>query len=240
MSVTFAPPTLTGGTPEAQLKSMQNWLFQFTEQLQYTLNNLEASNSSEGGNIETAGQGATSKVTEAAQGEFDVLKSLIVKTSKTVKAKYDEITETLENEYLATSDFGEFSESNKMELVKSALGVTQNFSRIEEVSDKLDTVEVSFNSYVKKTNAYIRTGLLEHLDPPRYGISIGEEKVETIDGVEVVTFNQFATLTSDELAFWQNGVKLGYFQGDSLYVNGAIRVGRWAIDTKSGFTIKYV
>ena len=241
MSVTFSPPTLTGGTPEAQLKSMQNWLYQFTEQLQYTLNNLETSNSSEGSATEatvTAGKNSVSKATEAAQGEFDVLKSLIVKTSKTVKAKYDEITETLESEYLATSDFGEFSENNKMELVKSALGVAQYFTRLEEVSAKADSVETSFEKYRKETKAYIRTGYLEQLDT--YGVAIGEEKVEIIDGVEAVTFNQFATLTSEELAFWQNGVKLGYFQGDSLYVNGAIRVGDWAIDTKIGFTIKHV
>ena len=35
-------------------------------------------------------------------------------------------------------------------------------------------------------------------------------------------------------------VELGYFKGDSLFVNGVIRVGRWAIDPSGGFTIKYV
>lgn len=238
MTFTFNPPNITGNTPEAQLKSMQSWLFQFGEQLQYAINNLDTTNFSEGGLEEISGTRAASQSNGAAREEFDALKSLIIKTSDTVKSYYEEVTETLESDYLAISDFGEYSENNKSDIVKNALGITQNYKRIEEVSNKLDTVETSFETYKSTTNAYIRTGYLEQLDT--YGVAIGEERVETIDGVEAVAFNQFATLTSEELAFWQNGVKLGYFKGDSLFVNGAVRIGRWAIDISGGFSIKYV
>ena len=213
MSVTFSPPNITGDTPEAQLKAMQSWLFQFTEQLQYTLNNLDSSNFSEGGSKEILGTGSASTTSEAVQGEFDALKSIIIKTSNTVKSKYDEITETLESDYLATSDFGDFSENNKLTIVKSALGISQFYEKVEEVKGKLDSAGDALE-YIKETKAHIKTGYLEQLDA--YGVSIGEEKVETKNGVEIVSFNQFATLTSEELAFWQNGVKLGYFKGDSL------------------------
>ena len=238
MSITFSPPTITGTTPEAQIKSLQSWLFQFSEQMQYALNNLDTSNFSNGGLEEITGAKDAAKTNNAANEEFNALKSLIIKTSDTVKSYYEEVTETLESDYLAVSDFGEYSESNKQDIIKNALGITQYFSRVEEISGKLDTIEVSFDTYVKKTNAYIRTGYLEQLDT--YGVSIGEEKVEIQNGVEVVTFNQFATLTSEELAFWQNGVKLGFFKGDSLFVNGTIRIGRWAIDSSNGFSIKYI
>ena len=213
-------------------------MFQFSEQMQYALNNLDTSNFSNGGLEEITGAKDAAKTNNAANEEFNALKSLIIKTSDTVKSYYEEVTETLESDYLAVSDFGEYSESNKQDIIKNALGITQYFSRVEEISGKLDTVEVSFDTYVKKTNAYIRTGYLEQLDT--YGVSIGEEKVEIQNGVEVVTFNQFATLTSEELAFWQNGVKLGFFKGDSLFVNGTIRIGRWAIDSSNGFSIKYI
>ena len=238
MAVTFAPPTITGGSAEAQLKSMQSWLFQFSEQLQYALNNLDTSNFSEGGLNEITNAGGSSQKSVATNEEFDALKSLIIKTSDTVSSSYQEITDTLKSDYFAISDFGEYSESNKQDIVKSALGITQNFSRIEGLATDLAKVDTSFQTYVKETNAYIRTGYLDQLET--YGVAIGEEKTEVIDGVEVVTFNQFATLTSEELAFWQYGVKLGYFKGDSLFVNGAIRIGRWAIDPSGGFTIKYV
>lgn len=238
MGFTFTPPVITGSSPEAQLKSMQSWLYQFGEQLQYALNNLDTSNFSEGGFEEISGTKAASQSNNAVREEFDSLKSLIIKTADTVKTKYEEVTETLESDYLAISDFGQYSENNKADIVKNALGVTQYYTRVEEVSGKLDTVETSFDTYKRETNAYIRTGYLEQLDS--YGVSIGEERTETIDGVEVVTFNQFATLTSEELAFWQNGVKLGYFKGDSLFINGIVRIGRWAIDPSNGFTIKYV
>ena len=237
MTFTFNPPNITGNTPEAQLKSMQSWLFQFGEQLQYAINNLDTSNFSEGGIEEISGNKAAQS-NGAVREEFGALKSLIIKTADTVDSYYEEVTETLKSDYLAISDFGEYSENNKADTVKNALGITQYFSRVEEVSNKLDTVETSFDTYVKKTNAYIRTGYLEQLDT--YGVSIGEERTETIDGVEMVVYNQFATLTSEELAFWQNGVKLGYFNGDGLFVRGSIRIGRWVIDTSGGLSIKYV
>lgn len=238
MSVLFAPPTITGNSPEEQLKSMQSWLYQFSEQLQYTLNNLDTSNFSDGGLKGIVNADGVTQQGNATSEEFNALKALIIKTADTIQSKYKEITETLESEYMAISDFGEYSENSRLDLVKNALGITQYYSRIEDISKKLDTVETTFETYKRETKAYIRTGYLEQLDS--YGVSIGEERIETIDGVEVVIFNQFATLTSEELAFWQNGVKLGWFKGDSLFVNGVIRIGRWAIDPSGGFTIKYV
>lgn len=241
MGFNFTPPNITGNTPDAQLKSMQSWLYQFGEQLQYAINNLDTSNFSEGGIkqiVNAQGETIGENQIEQVRGEAKSLKALIIKTADTVKSNYEEITETLESDYLAISDFGEYSENNKADIVKSALGITQYYTRMEEVSRKLDTVETSFNTYVSKTNAYIRTGYLEQLE--MYGVAIGEEKFETVDGEERLAFNQFATLTSEELAFWQNGVKLGYFKGDSLYVNGNVRIGKWALDVSSGFSIKYV
>ena len=227
MTFTFNPPNITGNTPEAQLKSMQSWLFQFGEQLQYAINNLDTANFSEGGIEEISGKISKAQSNGVAGEEFGALKALIIKTSDTVNSYYEEVTETLNSDYLAISDFGEYSETNKSEIVKNALGITQYYSRVEEISD-----------YVKNTKAYIRTGYLEQLDT--YGVSIGEESTEIIDGEECIAFNQFATLTSEELAFWQNGVKLGYFKGDGLFVRGNVYIGRWVIDVSSGFGIKYI
>ena len=238
MSVIFAPPTITGNSTEEQLKSMQSWLYQFSEQLQYTLNNLDTSNFSDGGLKEIVNADGVTQKSNAASEEFGTLKALIIKTADTIQSKYKEITETLESDYFAVSDFGEYSEMNKVDIVKSALGITQYFNRTESVESKLEFVEVGFNSYVKETNAFIRSGYSEQLKA--YCIEIGQETTDIIDGTETVTFNQFATITAEEFAFWKDGVKLGYFNGDGLYVNSSIRIGRWSIDTSGGFTIKYV
>ena len=241
MSVAITPPTLSGGTAEEQLKSMQSWMLQLSEQLQYALNNLDSSNFSDAG-IEqiTKANGTSNDSSDSSdiRGQVGVLKALIIKTSNTVKTHYDEIIETLESDYLATSDFGDYSETAKATTVKNALGVTQYFDRTEEVEKRLGTVETDFNNYVKDTKAYIRTGYIEQLDA--YGIEIGEDTTETIDGIEATIFNYFATFTSKELAFWQNGVRVGYFKGNSLYVRDDIRIGEWSISRDDGFTIKYV
>lgn len=239
MAVTFSPPIIAGNSTEAQLKAIQSWMYQFTEQVQYALNNLDISNFSKGGLEEIVSSTEASKSNEKAQSEFNSLKALIIKTSDTVKASYDEITERLESEYVASSDFGTYTEKATAEINETASGITQNYTRIEEVANALETIEVSFQTYVKKTNSYIRTGYLEQLDT--YGVAIGEERTEyDEDGNEYISFNQFATLTSEELSFWQNGVKLGYFKGDSLFVNGCVRIGQWIIDPSNGLSIKYV
>ena len=241
MSVAITPPAISGGTPEEQLKSMQSWMLQLSEQLQYALNNLDSSNFSESGIEQITKATETSKTSSASSdisGQVGALKALIIKTSDTVKAHYDEITETLESDYLATSDFGEYSETAKATTVKNALGVTQYFERTEEIEKRLSTVEVDFNIYVKDTKSYIRTGYIEQLGA--YGIEIGEDTIETIDGQEATIFNYFATFTSNELAFWQNGYKVGSFKGNSLFVNGDIRIGKWSISQVDGFAIKYV
>lgn len=238
MSVTFSPPVITGDTTEAQLKSLQSWLFQFSEQLQYTLNNLDDSNFSEVGIKSISNAQENSKTSQSVREEFNALKSLIIKTANTVDSYYEEITETLELDYLAVADFGTYSENANAEIVKNALGVTQYYERVEEVATNAEATDTSFNNYKRETQAYIRTGYIEQLD--MYGVAIGEERKEQVDEIEATTFNTFATLTSGELAFWDNGVKLGYYKGDSWFVNGAVRIGRWAIDPSNGLTIKYV
>ena len=239
MSVTFSTPVIAGNSTEEKLQSMQSWLFQFSEQLQYAINNLNISNFSEKGVSEVTNAVFDSSITGNVQDEFENLRSLVVKTAKTIEASYDELSARLESDYVAESDFGTYAKQALNELTVDADGITQNFSSFEELVAGVSNVKSSFETYVKEMKAYIKTGYIESLDA--YGVAIGEERLDTDnEGNVIVSFNQFATLTSDELAFWTNGVKLGYFKGDALFVNGSIRIGAWNIDPFDGLSIKYV
>ena len=239
MSVTFNPPIIAGTSTEEKLQSIQSWLFQFSGQLQYTLNNLDTSNFSEKGIAEVANVSSNNSYQEEAQDEFKSLRALIVKTADTIQASYEELSASLSSDYVAASEFGTYTKNALNEITANADGITQNFTSFEELVAGVNNVSTSFETYVKETNAYIKTGYIEQLDA--YGVAIGEERTDRDqDGNEIVAFNQFATLTTDELAFWTNGVKLGYFKGDALFVNGSIRIGAWNIDPSDGFSIKYV
>ena len=240
MSVTFSPPIIAGNSPEEKLQSLQSWLFQFSGQLQYTLNNLDTSNFSEKGIKEVANSSSDSSSANEAQDEFTALRSLIVKTADTINASYEELSTSLESDYVAVSDFGTYVNKAVNDVTVGADGITQNFSNLQELVAGVNNVQTSFETYVKDTKAYIRTGYIEQLDA--YGVAIGEEQTEyDQDGNLIgIPFNYYATLTSEELAFWTNGVKIGYFKGNALFVNGSIRVGAWNIDPSDGFSIKYV
>ena len=240
MAVNFTVPTITGNTTDEKLRSLHSWLFQFTEQMQYAINNLDTSNFAPTTITKIVkAESTASSSSQNTTAEFEALRSLVKKTADTVQASYDELSKTLKSNYVATSVFGKYVEEATNNIALNADGITQNFKRYEEASKSLSSVETSFNKYVKETNAYIRTGYLDQLDA--YGVAIGEERVEYDENNnEYVYFDQFATLTSDELSFWASGVKLGYFKGDSLVVNGAIRIGAWSIDPSGGLAIKYV
>lgn len=239
MSITFTMPTITGRTTEEKLQSIQSWLFQFTGQMQYALNNLDTSNFIDGSVSSSAQTDDIVAKAQKVSQEFEALRSLVVKTAKTIQSSYDELSKTLNSNYVANSVFGDYVEQATNTIALNADGVTQNYTRFEELSKGLSAVETSFETYVKNTNAYIRTGYLEQMDA--YGVAIGEERLDVDEqGNEYIYFDQFAILTSDELSFWSSGVKLGYFKGDALFVNGAIRVGSWNIDPTDGLAIKYV
>ena len=228
MSVTFSPPVITGNSTEEKLQAVQSWLFQFTGQLQHAINNLDTSNFSQQGLSEVlTGTKDVPSVSEVSD-EFKNLRALIIKTADTVQASYDELSATLKTDYVASSEFGSYKLEASNAFSITADGTTQNFTRFEEVA-----------SLISNVSSYIKTGYLEQLDA--YGVAIGEERLLTdVDGNEYEYFDQFATLTSDELAFWTGGVKIGYFKGDSLFVNGSIRVGSWNIEPSDGLSIKYV
>lgn len=239
MSVTFNPPIIAGTSTEEKLQSIQSWLFQFSGQLQYTLNNLDTSNFSEKGIAEVAKVSSDNSNKTEVQDEFKSLRALIVKTADTIQASYDELSATLSSDYVAASEFGTYTKSALNEITANADGITQNFTSFEELVAGVNNVSTSFETYVSSTNAYIKTGKIS--DELGYGVAIGEERKDyDQEGNEIVSFNKFATLTSDELAFWELGVKIGYFKGNSLYVTGSLQLGNWNFDPSDGLSIKYV
>jgi hypothetical protein len=231
-------PNITGTTPQEQLQQMKSFLYQTVEQLNFAIGTMEKESKSIVEQIRNTS--AATDTPEKAQSTFNSIKSLIIKSADIVESYGDVITERLEGEYVAISDFGEYQRSTAADIVKNAKAIEQNYKNVQQITS--DLLEVS-NALIGVT-ANIKTGLLYYDDNgvPRYGLEIGERA--EIDGVE--TFHKFARFTSDRLSFYdQNGKEVAYISDYKLVITnveikGNLKLGGYLYDTSNGIAHKWV
>lgn len=239
MSVELRLPSITGTTEKEMLSQIRSYLYQFVPQLQWALNNIESTSTSDKApTTQVIAQKTTS--TLDAEASFNAIKSLIIKSADIVNAYYDEITERLEGIYVAESDFGTYTEETEREITKTSTRTEELFSNIQTIVSDIENIEYN----LIETNAHIITGLLYYGDDgiPVYGLEVGQKNI--VDGEEV--FNKYARFTSDRLSFYdQNDTEVAWISGYKLYITnaeitGSLTLGGYLIDTSRGFTLKWV
>lgn len=251
MKFTVDPPPILSGKEAAQLIQLREYLYQFHEGLNTALTSLDSSNfTPETAEALEAAQKNASGKTMSEQS--NTLKSLIVKTAKTVQVEMDRLETELKSSYLALSDFGAFQQQLSQQITATAEGVVQNFASSETITT-LQKGMVDFEKFETTTNQYIKTGLLYYEDVngvqvPRYGVAVGEISTEiTADGQEVLSRGGLvSTFTSDKLSFWNMGVEVAFFKSAKLYVGNVeiedtLTIGKYTLSRLSdgSFGIMY-
>lgn len=238
MSFDIKLPNISAPTDSGKIEQIRGYLFQLADQLKWALNSL---NSGEANVPQQGNHSATKEITEKESiATFNSVKSLIIKSADIVNAYYEKINEKLIGEYVAKSDFGEYSESTTQEINKNSTATEQLFTNIQKISTDLENLEHS----LIEVNARIKSGLLYYDDNgvPIYGLEIGQKN--NIDGEEV--FNKFARFTSDKLSFYdRNDTEVAYISDYKLFITnahitGSLTLGRFVIDTSDGLVIKWV
>jgi len=110
MSVELILPRIDGVTTQQQLLQLKSCLFQMREQLQFALNNLSADNFSASGRADLS-RAVLNEINEASpeqQTQYQELSALVVKTAHTVNSVYEEVSNRLNYEYVAQSEYGDF------------------------------------------------------------------------------------------------------------------------------------
>lgn len=249
MSVDIRLPNITGATEKEKVSQISRYLYQLTEQLNFALNTVETEISKVSSSLPDAETGGSSPVSdeEKALDNFNEIKSLIIKSADIVNAYYTEINERLTGEYVASSDFGEFTENTIHDIIKNNEYVSSSFSSVQTLKSNLDELydENGEFSMEKVTNGRIKAGELYTGEDgfPVYGVEIGQKKVQ--DGVEI--YNKFAQFTSDKLAFFNDGAEepFGYISYGKLYIQKAeirdtLILGKYQIDTVNGLAFKWI
>lgn len=233
-------PNITGGNTTEQMAQMRNYLHQLVDQLQWAMNDIDASRVV----VTTAsnasgGTSASEKPTVDSQTAFASIKPLIIKSADIVNAYYEVINRRLEGEYVATSDFGTFKEKTAQDITETSDWIERNYTNIQQIESYIGDINFS----LAEVNAHIRSGKVatDENGLPIYGLEIGQKNI--VDGEEV--FNRYARFTSDRLSFYdKNGFEVAYISGYKLYitnaeVTGTLKLGGYLVKTEYGLTFKW-
>ena len=234
-------PKLSGSV-ETQLSQLKSFLYQLVDNLNYSLDNISEENfSSETLKIIS---GSSSK--NSSSSEIEAVKSLIIKTANTINKEMERQKAEYNGYYDAVSEsFGEYKETLWSQIEQNAAFQEQIYERETEIN----ALGASFNKYRLETSTYIRFGHLMDIDVGGIlksydGIAVGNYKTTVTEDGEIIydgNYNDYATFTAEEVAFWQNGVKIGWFSGNELHVTNSVNIADWNIGgSPRNFTVKYI
>ena len=159
MGIELRMPNINGNEKE-QLVQIRSYLYQLIPQLQWALNNVNATELSSGavnqiakqiGSMAVSGSGGT---TVGAEVSFDRIKELIIKSSDIVEAYYEVIEKKLNSTYFAESDFGAFIRQTEQDIKANSTSIEQNFIDVQAIiSDEIKGVKVSVGEDMSNLNA---------------------------------------------------------------------------------------
>lgn len=241
---TLTLPPYPAGTLQQQVMRQYSYLFQMSQQLNLALLQLEQTNrqSSE----DTAKHQTAAK--EETQRQYQMLKSMIVKTANRVEQRMEQLTAELAGEYVAVSDFGSYMEKLNAYIEANPEAITQYYSFYADLQADINKVSAAFSDYRTGTEGYIRTGIVYYDgEVPVYGVAVGQNLTTTVtDGEEVVDQNNFrATFTAKKLSFWQDSTEIAYVSNNQLYITNIVvldsmRLGKWRMATQNGLAFQWI
>lgn len=145
------------------------------------------------------------------------LRDLIIKTAGEIVRNDQELSISLNGNYVAKSEFGEYKTETSAQINANSQGIEQLYDFHGEITNELDRITTT-------SNYRIVTGLLYYDGAtPVYGVGVGNLKTTTKDGHKVIdTNNLLGTFTADELAFWNGGTKVLSLTADGLKTSGEV------------------
>jgi hypothetical protein len=244
-------PNITAQTDKGQLEQIRSYLYQFAQELNWAL-----------GNIDSKAEEVTKKVeanqeqkdaAEQAQATFSEVKSLIIKSADIVNAYYEEISYRLDGMYVAESDFGAYKQETSAVLEANSERVQLLFDNTQTITEDVEDINGvvktdSEGTTILGSEAWVKIGVLDYEQSgfPIYGMEVGQ--VNTENGVQ--DSKRFAQYRSDGVHLYdQNGIEVATIANYKLKITnaemitatitGGMTIGGYAVSTDNGLTFKW-
>lgn len=244
-------PNITATTEKGQLEQIKSYLFQFAQQLDWALNNIDKQATDATKKVEATAE--QKNAVEQAQDIFSEIKSLIIKSADIVNAYYEEISRRLDGDYVAQSEFGTYKEETSATLEANSKDVKLLFENTQAISSNMESINDALQTDADGTTilgsqAWCKIGVLgeEQSGFPVYGMEIGQ--VNSQNGTE--KSKKFAQYRSDGVhLFDQNGIEVATINNYKLYITnleainavitGSMGMGGYDISTTNGLAFKW-
>lgn len=229
MNVDLRFPNINATTPEGQMAQMQSYMHQLVQQLNWALNSLDEAVAGNTSSV-VISKPKEALTPEEAVNTFNSIKALIIKSADIVKAYEETIKTDFSGEYLAISEFGEYSEKTSAAIEENSKSLTAVYTNVQTIGED-----------VKNTNAYIKRGLLGYDENGNavYGIAVGETD-------EHGAYKKYAWFTANKLSFFDNnGYEVAYISSNKLYIRdavflGTVQFGDYKADTSDGLAFLWI
>ena len=245
-------PNITAKTEKEQLEQIKSYLFQFAQQLNWALSNIDSKADEAKTKVEATTQ--QKDAVEQAQATFAEVKSLIIKSADIVNAYSEEISKRLDGLYVAESDFGKYKEETSATFEANSKEVSIKFDNQQTLITNLGADVESIDGVLVRTGkdttiigsqAWVKIGVLEENGFPIYGIEVGQENSHgdqkamkfaqyRSDGVHL--FDQYgyevATISSNTLKITNAEVK-------DLVITDTLEFDGYSVVTKNGLGFKW-
>lgn len=211
MSFDFRLPKITAGTDSEKIAQLTRYIYQLTEQLNFSLNTVEAAAGASTGQsvAPAASKGEEEKLGEA----YTSIKSMIIKSADFIESLTEKVNVELNGSYLSKSDFGEYLETTKVQIRGESVGFSELYSYTSNLRS-------DYGEYEVENKSYIKTGLLyQDGTQPVFGVGIGLLHASTdADGKRVIDRGNLATtFTADKISFWGSERELAYITPTQVY-----------------------
>lgn len=248
-------PNITATTERGQLEQIRSYLYQFAQQLNYALNNLDSKAVEVAQKAEASSQQKNS--VEQAQATFSEVKSLIIKSADIVNAYYEEISRRLDGDYVAQSEFGTYKEQTSAIFEANSKAVNIRFDNQQTIIDgigadvdAIDQVLVSTDTDTKilGSQAWVKVGVLDYEQSgfPIYGMEIGQTNTKRTNAADT----KYAQYRSDGVhLFDQNGIEVATIvnyqlnitnaQVMNLVITDTLEFDGYSVVTKNGLGFKW-
>lgn len=262
MNNMYMLPPQVRGTPEQQIKALNDYLVRLVQTLEQSEQSASALASTQ------KAQGADNSTAKLVEQNARSLRALITKTAgdlreqlqenaQEVYSYVDSQTQNLSSVYVAKSEFGVFEENIHTEIETTARETVESYdydAQISAANSRLDSVD----TYVTSIRGEIRRGIIT--DPEtgeeQMGIAISEKlnftgEVHEENGLVYYELSPGQTLglyTATGWQFWINGSKRGWFDSEdgmlhvaNIVVEDKLQMGdSWLVTTTGGYGIRYI
>lgn len=244
-------PNITAQDERGQLEQIRRYLYQFAEQLNWALNNIDNKAAEATQKVEATTE--QKNAVEQAQATFSEVKSLIIKSADIVNAYYEEINRRLEGVYVAESDFGTYKQETSLEMSATSEDIKLLFGNQQAMQKDVKSINGVLQAGDEGTTilgseAWCKIGVLDYEESgfPIYGMEIGQTNTQ---GTETA-LKKFAQYRSDGVHLYdQNGTEVATIISNKLKINnaeminatitGVMTVGGYDIITSNGLAFKW-